>query len=250
MCKQIRTIAKLNLKNIKIPYFVTGIVAVTMFVQTAVYAIIMANGGRVQQASLSVGNCFWLLVIMAAIFIPAKHFWKTVNLGCKRDGFFWGSLGTYAILAGVVSLATTTIHYTFDRALISTGNFASMEAFLLDPSLIESHYVFLDVLDVFGWAARGPVFAIIQQFAFLLLLAVVVHTLTAIQDKWYGWVTDAVIAAILGVFIPIALLRQSLLWFFNLILFNSNPWLQIVSCIVLAVAIYSLNKLIFARKVI
>jgi hypothetical protein len=250
MSKQIGTIAKLNLKNIRTPYFVTGIVTATMFVQTIVYAIIMANGGTSSQASPSFGNYFWLLIVMAAIFIPAKHFKKTVNLGGKRDGFFWGSLGTYAVLAGVVSLATATVHYTFDRALISTGNFASTEAFLQDFSFIENHYVIFEVLEIFGWTARGPIFAVIQQFAFLLLLAVVVHTLTAIQDKWYGWVTDAVIAAILATFIPIPVLRPALLWFFEMILVHSNAAVQITVCLALSAVIYSLNKPIFARKVI
>jgi hypothetical protein len=210
----------------------------------------MANGGTASQISPSFGTYFWLLVIMAAISIPITHFKKTANLGGKRDGFFWGSLGSYAMLAGLVSLATATVHYTVDRALISTGNFASTEEFLQDFTFIEGHYVIFDLLALFGWAARGPLFVVIQQFAFLLLLAVAVHTFTAIQDKWYGWVTDAVIAAILATFIPIPVLRPALVWFFEMILFHSNAAVQIAVCLALSMVIYALNKPIFARKVL
>ena len=102
---------------------------------------------------------------------------------------------------------------------------------------------------VLGWMGNGPVVAFIQQFAFLLLLAAVIHTLTAAQDKWYGWAADILIIAVIAVFTPIAPLRASLAWFFNLIIFQS-AYIQIPACLVLAAAVYSLNKPILARKAI
>jgi hypothetical protein len=108
----------------------------------------------------------------------------------------------------------------------------------------------LDVLYWFGWLNNGVVVAFFQQFAFLFLFAIFVHTLVAVQDKWYGWVADVLIVAIISVFMLIAPLRVSLVWFLNLIIFNSNTFLQIAVCLVLATAIYSLNKLIFVRKAI
>jgi hypothetical protein len=74
--------------------------------------------------------------------------------------------------------------------------------------------------------------------------------MTAAQDKWYGWVADVLIVAIISVFTPIEPLRASLVWFFNLIIFHSNTFLQIAAYLILATAIYSLNKLILARKAI
>ena len=108
----------------------------------------------------------------------------------------------------------------------------------------------MDVLYWFGWLNNGVVVAFFRQFAFLFLFASAIHTLAAAQDKWYGWAADILIVAIISVFTPIAPLRASLVWFFNLIIFNSNAFLQIAACLILAIAIYSLNKLILARKTI
>ncbi len=251
MNKQAWAITKLNLKNIKTPYFVTALIFAVIFVSNVVYTILAYTRGLTgQQISPSSGSYFWLLIIMAAVFIPTKNFRRIVNLGGKRDGFFWGSLSCYAILAVAVTIANTLLYYTYERFLVSTGYYASFEAFMQNHALMDNHFISVDVVEVFGWLGNGAVIAFIQQFAFLFLLASVVHTLTAMQDKWYGWMTDAIIAAILGVFIPIAALRAWLLVFFNLIIFNSNPFIQITACMILAIVIYMLSKPIFARKAI
>ena len=72
----------------------------------------------------------------------------------------------------------------------------------------------------------------------------------AAQDKWYGWVADILIIAIISVFTPIAPLRAALVRFFNLIIFHSNAFIQIAACLILALVVYSLNKLLLARKAI
>lgn len=244
-------IAKINLKNIKIPYFVTGLIFAIIFVQSIIYTIIAVSSKSAgHQLQISTGNYFWLLIIMAAIFIPIKNFRRIVNLGGKRDGFFWGCLSCYAILAGAVTIANTFLYYTYERFLISTGYYKGYEALVQNPALMDNNYISVNLIEVFGWQGNGAVIAFVQQFAFLFLLASVIHTLTAMQDKWYGWVTDVIIAAILGVFIPIAPLRAWLIRFFNLIIFNSNAFIQIAACMLLAIAVYALNKLIFARKAI
>lgn len=250
MNKQTWTIAKINLKNIRTPYFVTGLIFAATFAQTIIYAIIMANGEIAGQASPSNGNYLWLLVLMSAIFIPAKNLRRIVNLGGKRNGFFRGSIFSYIILTSVVSLVNTIFYYTFEHLLISTGNFVGTEAFMQNTALIDGHYVIFNLIELFGWSSNGIFIAFIQQFTFLLLLAAVVHTLTSMQDKWYGWVTDILIAAFLGVFIPISVLRPTLLKFFILIIFNSNAFLQVAVCLILAVVIYAFNKPILSRKII
>ena len=251
MCKKIWTIAKINLMNIKIPCFVTGIIFAVIFVQCAIYTIVAAARGIAgEQLQISSGNYFWLLIILTAIFIPVKNFRRIVNLGGKRDDFFWGSLACYALLAGAVTIANTVLFYTFERFLLNTGYYVGYDTFMKNTALMDNHYVSVSVTEVFGWIENGHVIAIIQQFAFLFLVAAVVHTITAMQDKWYGWAVDVVIAAILAVFIPIASLRTWLLWFFDLIIFNANPFIQIAVCLLLAVAVYSVNKPVFARKAI
>jgi F0F1-type ATP synthase assembly protein I len=51
------------------------------------------------------------------------------------------------------------------------------------------------------------------------------------------------------VFIPIAPLRGVLIGFFYLIIFSAAP-LQIAACLILGLAVYSLNIPVFARKAI
>lgn len=251
MNKQTWATTKLNLKNIKTPYFVTGLIFAVVFVQSIVYTIIAVSSRSAgEQLQISSGNYLWLLIIMAAIFIPTKNFRRIVNLGGKRDEFFWGSLSCYVILAAAVTIANTFFYYTYERLQIITGYFTGYEVFLQNPALMDNHYICVNLMEVFGWLGNGAVIAFFQQFAFLFLLASVIHTLTAMQDKSYGWVTDMIIAAILGVFIPIAPLRVWLVSFFNLIIFNSNAFMQIAACMLLAIAVYALSKPIFARKTI
>lgn len=251
MNKHTWAIAKLNLKNIKIPYFVTVLIFSIMFVQSIVYTIIsVASKSASDQLQISSGSYLWLLIILAAIYIPSKNFRRIVNLGGKRDGYFQGALLCYAILAAAVTIANSFLYYTYERLLINTGYYIGFDTFLQNPALMDSHYTSVNIIEVFGWPGNGAVLALIQQFAFLFLMATVIHTLTAMQDKWYGWVTDIIIAAILGIFIPIAPLRAWLIKFFNLIIFNSNALIQIVACILLAIAVYALSKPVFARKAI
>ena len=234
MRKSIINIAKLNFRNLNVPYWVTGITCFTMLVQMIINSIVINNN-----MEISVGNYLWLLPVMAAIFIPAKNFRRIINLGGKRGNFFWGSLMTYAILAFIISFANVLFNYFFDRLFEASPNF--------DRSYFGG---VINLTEVFGWTRYGPVVAFLQQFAFLFLFSVFVHTLTATQGKWYGWTADVLIVAIISVFTPIKPLRDAEAWFFNLILFHPNALLQITACMVLAMGIYALNKPIFARKAI
>jgi len=234
MRKSIINIAKLNFRNLNVPYWVTGITCFTMLVQMIINSIVINNN-----MEISVGNYLWLLLVMAAIFIPTKNFRRIINLGGKRGNFFWGSLVTYAILACAVSLVNVVFNYGFDRLFEASPNF--------DRSYFGG---VINLTEVFGWTRYGALVAFLQQFAFLFLFAVFVHTLTASQDKWYGWAADVAIIAIISVFTPIAPLRATLVWFFTAILFHPNALFQIVFCLVLAAAIYSLNRPIFNRKAI
>ena len=233
MCKKIWAVTRLNLKNIRTPYFVTGLVVLVMFAQTAIKMIISVNqGGALEEIPLGVSAFFWLLPLMAAIYIPSKNFRGISNLGGRRNDFFGGGLAAHAIITFFVSLASTLTYFAFD---------------------LTSEKYFMGVfhpVEIFGWIERGAFISFIRQFAFLFLAAAVIHTLTAVQDKWYGWAADAVIAAVIAVFVPIAPLRKALVWFFELIIFNSNAPLQISVCMVLALAVYALNKPIFARNAI
>jgi len=225
MNKSVIEVNRLNMQNIKIPYLITGTIFLVMLAQDVVKALTAHNSGNmVEQSLISIGNLLWLLIPLAAIFVATKNFRRLINLGCRRGNFFAGSLTTYFILAVVISLANTLIFYTYDRFINSTGYF----------------YGVINCLEVFGWSINGPVIACIQQFAFLFLVATVTHILALMQDNWVGWVVDLIIIAVIIVFTPIA--------FFNLIIFQSNAFLQIISCLTLAVGLYALSYPALSRK--
>jgi hypothetical protein len=240
MCKIIWKTAKINLNNLKVPYVIAGVTAGLLLVNIIVYVILALNGvDTSDQGFISCGNAFWLLPVLAGIFIPAKNFRRTINLGAKRGNFFWGSLECYAVLSTAASFANVFIYYAIDMYIKKTGYF--------DRNFFAG---IINLAEVFGWTRHGVIAAFLQQFAFLFLFAVFTHTLTAMQDKWYGWLTDVLLIAIISVFTPIAPLRSALVWFFTLILTHPNAFLQIFACLILAIAIYSLNKPVFARKAI
>jgi hypothetical protein len=229
-------VAKTNFRNIKMAYVITGIVVGDIVIQDIVLMVLAAFDifpNSPENVTVSLGNYLYLLVILGAIFIPSRNFRKMMNLGSKRNDFFKGCMVNYMIMAAVISLANIIVFYTYGRMV----------------SMFYGGGI-LDIMHAFGWNKNGIIVAFFRQFAFLLLFATFVHTLTAMQDKWYGWAADVLIIAIISVFTPIAPLRASLVWFFRLIIFHPNAFLQIAACLILAFAIYSCNRLIFARKAI
>ncbi|MCL2470412.1 MAG: hypothetical protein FWF25_01535 [Propionibacteriaceae bacterium] len=234
MPKKAWTIATVNMKNIHAAYIATAVVFLALVSQYVVNAILAAQGMDISTSYMvSVAWAFWLLIPLTAILVPARNFNRIINLGGKRNPFFWGSLMLNAVMAGAVSLVTILIGYVVDPAIVKSGALGG---------------VFV-IQDIFGWGAYGPVVAFLQQFAFLFLFGSFVHTLSAAHSKWYGLVADVVIIAIISVFTPIAPLRGALVWFFHTVLFASAPW-QILTCLVLGVVIYAINKPLLAAKAI
>jgi len=225
-----------------------------MAIHTLVFVILVRAGVNVgNQTIISFGNYLWLLPLMAGIFIPARNFRRLINLGGKRENFFWGSLMAHSIMAAIISFTNTIIFYVLDRPIIRAEYFHPIRtpgdaAFVMgQPGHIGGA---VNLVEVFGWIQNGFVFAFLQQFALLFLIATFAHTLTAIQDKWYGWLTSVALIAIISVFSPIPMLRGALVWFFNLIIFHDIAVLQIVACIVIGMAIYMINKPVLSRKAI
>jgi hypothetical protein len=174
-------------------------------------------------------NYLYIAIILSAIFIPTINFRKIIHLNGKKLDFYWGALINYVILAAVVSLTNIIL-------------------FLICKVLFGNQLSIANLVQVFGWFSHGVVIAFFQQFIFLLLTAIFIHTLTTMQTFWFGWVTDVVLTAIICVFTPIPPLRATLVWFFNMIIYNSNAFVQILSCLILSVTIYYLNLLVLRRK--
>lgn len=232
MTKDIWTLTKLDLRASKWIYWLTGGIMAAIVVNTLVQTIITYGKENSDNELVSIVGYPLLALVLFAIIIPARHFRRIVNLGGTRSQYFRGAALTYVVLALAVSLANVILTYGLTNPLARTGWFQAT----------------INVVEVFGWLAHGPVVSFLQQFAFCLLLAAFLHTLTTMQDRWYGWVADILIIAIISVFTPIAPLRHALVWFFQLIIFNPYPWLQILACLVLGAVLFAASKPLITAK--
>jgi len=229
-------IAKTNFRSLLPVYLVAAAVMLSVLIQDGILLILTlfgSNPNGPDNMTVSIGNYLFIIVLAGAVYIPVRNFRRLMNLGARRAGFFAGCAVNYVIMAAAASLGGVALYLTYDNFMVSRLYMGT-----------------LDVLYWFGWMDGGAVIAFFRMFAFLLMAAAVVHTLAAMQDRWYGWVTDIVIGAVVSVFVPIAPLRMALLWFLNLIIFHPNAFVQIAACLILACAVYVLNKPILARKAI
>ena len=195
------------------------------FILTALVVLCATSSGEVV---LSNGNYTWLLAVLTPFFFVFYDFKKLMHLGASKKDYYAGCLISYGFLAFCVSLANTLIHL------------------LIDP-LYPAKTV-INLIDVCKWTENGIVAAGFQQMCFLLLVMVFLHVLLSMQAHWYGWLTDAVLAAIICIFTPIAPLREILSGFFQIIMLNGNAILHIGVCLLLSAALSLVGLVVLKRK--
>ncbi len=195
------------------------------FILTALVTLCATSSGEVV---LSNGNYTWLLAVLTPFFFVFYDFKKLTHLGASKKDYYAGCLISYGFLAFCVSLANTLIHL------------------LIDP-LYPAKTV-INLIDVCKWTENGIVAAGFQQMCFLLLVMVFLHVLLSMQAHWYGWLTDAVLAAIICIFTPIAPLREILSGFFQIIMLNGNAILHIGVCLLLSAALSLVGLVVLKRK--
>lgn len=193
-----------------------------------VLVVLLATTSPESSIAISRGNYTWLFILMLPFFVIFGNFRKLINLNASKKSYYIGSILTYVVSAFFVSLINTIIHLTLDN--ISNGQ------------------TVINLMDVCKWTQNGIFIAFIQQFFFLLLVSLFLHTLLSMQTKWYGWITDIVIIAIICIFIPIAPLREVLVNFFGLIMINSNAILNIVTNIIICIILYFIGLGILKNK--
>jgi hypothetical protein len=209
--KTILGMTKVNLRNSQNAYIVGGIILLLGLTDVILWAAIDPS----EENSMAIGNYLFMLPLFIAIFTPAQNFSKLINLGAKRMDFFKCGIVVYGVVCAAVSLIGLILYYAFDSAIC-----------------------LFSLYDVFGFMRRGPVIAFFQMTAFLSLFCVILHTLTLSQGRWYGWVADVFIVAVISVFTPIAPLRAALGWFFTMIIFHEAAPVQILSCVILGAVVY------------
>lgn len=195
------------------------------FIITAIVVICATSSGDVV---LSNGNYTWLLAALTPFFFVFYDFVKLMHLGASKKDYFFACLISYGFLAFCISLVNTVIYL------------------LLDP--VYSGKNVINMMDVCKWTENGIVIAGLQQMFFLLLVMVFLHALLSMQTHWYGWITDAVLVAIICIFTPIAPLRNILTGFFEVIIFNSNAALHISVCLLLSAAFSLIGLVVLKRK--
>lgn len=197
------------------------------FIVTAAVALCATTSGD-SAIALSNGNYTWLLAVMTPFFFVFYDFRKLMYLGASKKDFYLGSLMGYGILALLISLVNTGVHL------------------LIDPLNRAQRVV--NLMDVCGWMENGALVAFLQQAVFLFLVMIFLHVLLSMQPHWYGWVTDAVLAAIICVFTPIAPLRGLLAGFFGVVMLNANAPVHIAVCLALSAALAAAGLTVLKRK--
>ena len=195
------------------------------FMITAFVTLCATSSGDVV---LSNGNYTWLLALFTPFFFVFYDFTKLMHLGANKKDYFVGCLISYGFLAFCISLFNTVIHL------------------LLDPLYVARTVI--NLMDVCKWTENGMVVAGIQQMFFLLLVMVFLHVLLSMQAHWYGWLTDALIVAVICIFTPIAPLRAVLAGFFQVVMLNGNAFLHIFLCLLLSAALSLGGIAVLKRK--
>ncbi|MGW8115247.1 hypothetical protein ACVS9P_08795 [Caproicibacterium sp. NSD3] len=218
-------ISKINFRHMRATYIITACLLLVGIANL----ILIITAVNITNGIVDPGNYAYAAAIFAPIFIPAVNFKKIMHLNGKKIDFYWGALFNYIIIAAVVS-------------------FANILLYVVTKNTFSSYGYMLNIGQAFGWFSHGIVPAFFQQFFFILLFEIFVHTLTAMQNFWFGWVTDVALVAIISVFTPIPVLRSALVWFFYMIIFNPTIAIQIISCIILSVFLYALYLLILKKQ--
>ncbi len=195
------------------------------FILTALVVICATSSGDIV---LSNGNYTWLLAVLTPFFFVFYDFTKLMHLGTSKKDYFFGCLISYGFLAFCISLVNTLI------------------LLLIDP--VYPAQKVINMMDVCKWTENGIVVAGLQQMFFLLLVMVFLHVLLSMQSNWYGWLTDAVLVAVICIFTPIAPLRTVLSCFFKIIMLNGNAVLHIGTCLLLSAALSFVGLMVLKRK--
>ena len=195
------------------------------YILTAIVVLCATSSGDVV---LSNGNYTWLLAVLSPFFFVFYDFTKLMHLGASKKDYWIGCLISYGLLAFGISLVNTVIHL------------------LIDP--IDPAQTVINLMDVCRWTENGIVIAGLQQMFFLLLAMVFLHVLLSMQAHWYGWLTDAILVAIICIFTPIAPLRGILSGLFQLIMLNGSGPVHIGICLLLSAALSLAGLVVLKRK--
>ncbi|MBZ2174018.1 hypothetical protein K8M07_01950 [Schnuerera sp. xch1] len=230
MNNRVWIVSKVNIRNQKVAYMIT-LVAFLLMTIPSIIQVLQAGPNEYFEKSylLSSGNMLYVLLLVSPIFICKTNFTRFMHLNGRKVDYIRGTFLTYVILAVVVSIANHIFYFTLDQSWKET-------------------FQVINLIEVFGWINNGVFFSFLQESAFLLLLAIFIHTLTTMHDSWIGWIIDLLLIVLFGLSLTISPFIEIRTWFFNLIIFASNAWIQIIVCLMLILPIYKINKYYLGKK--
>lgn len=190
--------------------------------------VLLATNSSDSEFVISKGNYTWLYMLMMPFFVVFNNFKKLINLNASKKSYYLGSILTYLLSAFGVSAANILIHLTIDKLYVSKN--------------------VINLMELCNWWQNGVILSFLQQSVFLFMCALFLHVLLSMQSYWYGWLTDIIIIAILCIFIPIAPLRELLVSFFQIIMFNSFAWFHIITCIIISMVCYFVGLVVIKQK--
>lgn len=237
---------KLNIKKSWIAYAILGAAIALM--------LILAVKDMYDYVSLTgVGQVFYIFPLLLAIFIPALHYKKFLNLGAKKLDFFWSCIFIYVIAAIAAALLGRLAYYAFDKPLLSAQQRLIRSAW--PPETIEMYdkegYQISYLSDMFNELGFKGATGFFQMFALIFFFTCMVHTLTLIQGKWYGWVADVFVVFWFFILPPLydfESIKVMIKWFYDLIIFHKYPAVQILGCLALGAGIYMLSLFPIKKK--
>ena len=232
-------VALIHLRTLKTPYFVSALlIGFNLFLIGAMLiSLAKAEGTSSSILHIASGGASFVLIIMAAIFIPTVNFRRICNLGGNRQRFFWGSIIAYVLIA-------------LGASLVSMAEYLGIDTFMNFVGSSHTEYTIIPLHLISIISDGNLVLGFFRHAAFLFWIAILIHILAAIQGKWYGWAADIGLVMLIASFRPIAPLSKALGWFFSVSVDSHSAPIQILSCIGLGLALYTLSWPIMARKAI
>ena len=223
------TVTRLCLANLTTAWAIL-VVAFAVVTVPSVVQIMQAGEDEYFENSylLSSGNALYLLLVVVPIVVATRHILQVMHLNAAKEVFLGGAAVLYALLAA--SVAAT--NYAFYR--------------LLDQPWSQTFQV-VNVAEVFGWTGNGSVIAFLQQFVFLLVVALGVHCLASTQRTWSGWSAVLVLVVLFSASLaiePLAVVRR---WLLDLLILHDDAPVQIGACLV-AITTLFVGGLVMLRR--
>lgn len=178
---------------------------------------------------LSSGNAWYPLLIVAPVLVATRHITKVMHLNAAKEDFLAGAVLLYALLAASVSAANHAFHYSLDQSWSQT-------------------FQVVNLAETFGWTSNGPLISFLQQFAFLLLLALGVHCLASMQRSWVGWSVGPLLIALCSASLVLEPLVSARTWVAGFLVFHPSAAVQVSSCLIAVAVLYGISLAALRRR--